>query len=152
MQILLYIIIVYILQYVLACNTHVWTSYMCQEWACGCVDQFVAYRLMHLCIYTVAIVIHGGWGEWYASGECSVSCGLGGMRRFERRCDNPRPENGGEPCRGDDFKHEPCNTHCCPGVYQELLDLTSNYICMRMDYMQLPAITVDFRMVVQNSI
>ena len=88
-----------------------------------CWTHQVQFLLVALTIwihsFVAAVVIHGGWGDWYASGECSVSCGVGGVRRFERRCDNPRPQNGGEPCRGDDFKHEPCNTHCCPGACQE---------------------------------
>lgn len=78
-----------------------------------------------------AVVIHGGWGDWFASGECSVSCGVGGVKRFERRCDSPRPQNGGEPCQGDDYKHEPCNTHCCPvhGMWSEWIDGACSKTC-----------------------
>ena len=53
---------------------------------------------------------------WIPSGICSVTCG-GGVRRYERQCNNPPPKNGGLPCRGDDYKYEPCNTECCPGEY-----------------------------------
>ena len=45
---------------------------------------------------------------------CSVTCG-GGQLRYERKCDNPVPKNGGLPCEGLDHKFEPCNTQCCAG-------------------------------------
>ena len=64
----------------------------------------------------IGVPIHGGWGVWIPSGICSVTCG-GGIRRYERQCNNPPPRNGGLPCRGDDSKYEPCNTECCPGEY-----------------------------------
>ena len=59
-------------------------------------------------------VINGGWSGWRVVGVCSATCG-GGQLRYERRCDNPRPQNGGRPCPGSDNKLEPCNTQCCPG-------------------------------------
>ena len=63
---------------------------------------------------SIGVPVHGGWGLWTPSGICSVTCG-GGVRRYERVCNNPPPSNGGFPCSGDDSKYEPCNTECCPG-------------------------------------
>ena len=45
---------------------------------------------------------------------CSLTCG-GGQLRYERKCDNPVPQNGGLPCAGLDYKYEPCNNQCCQG-------------------------------------
>ena len=65
------------------------------------------------------VPIHGGWGEWSPSGGCSASCG-GGMMRYERKCDSPSPQHGGNPCSGADFKLEECNTNCCPGELHDM--------------------------------
>lgn len=43
--------------------------------------------------------VDGGWGAWGPWGTCSRTCG-GGIRRGERRCDNPPPSNGGTYCTG----------------------------------------------------
>ena len=32
-----------------------------------------------------------------------------------RRCDNPPPDQDGEPCDGTDTESKPCNTEKCPG-------------------------------------
>lgn len=59
-------------------------------------------------------VVNGGWSAWSLTGVCSATCG-GGEQRYERRCNNPTPKNGGLQCAGLDHKFEPCNTQCCAG-------------------------------------
>ena len=75
------------------------------------------YIQLYYAIVQIVPVINGGWGSWELSGVCSATCG-GGQQRYERRCDNPAPQNGGLPCNGSDFKMELCNTQCCPGEPQ----------------------------------
>jgi len=50
-------------------------------------------------------VVHGNWGSW---ASCSKPCG-GGIRK--RKCNNPKPKNGGRPCDGSNA--EACNTKIC---------------------------------------
>ena len=65
-------------------------------------------------LYIIVPVIDGGWSNWTEAGVCSLTCG-GGQLRYERKCDNPVPQNGGLPCAGLDYKYEPCNNQCCQG-------------------------------------
>ncbi len=44
--------------------------------------------------------------------ECSRTCG-GGIRRSERFCDSPAPQNGGLFCIGDRKRYESCNIFDC---------------------------------------
>ena len=75
----------------------------------------IIYTLYIYCFSSHSVpVINGSWSAWNRSGACSASCG-GGMQRFERKCNNPAPKNGGLPCEGVDHKFEQCNSHCCPG-------------------------------------
>lgn len=43
--------------------------------------------------------VDGGFGEWGDWSECSLTCGIG-MQSRERKCDSPKPQNGGKPCDG----------------------------------------------------
>ncbi|XP_063227161.1 A disintegrin and metalloproteinase with thrombospondin motifs 2-like [Bacillus rossius redtenbacheri] len=56
---------------------------------------------------------HGGWGAWGPWGPCSRSCGPA-VRFRSRRCDNPRPEHGGEDCRGRGEEMQLCAHRECP--------------------------------------
>lgn len=61
------------------------------------------------------LLVNGGWGKWGRWSECSVTCGPG-MRSRERKCDSPKPENGGEPCNETErVEEEKCNKQNCPG-------------------------------------
>jgi len=57
--------------------------------------------------------VDGGFGEWGAWSDCTVSCG-GGMQTRERLCDSPAPENGGAACQGLSDEYLPCNIEPCP--------------------------------------
>ncbi|XP_071100623.1 properdin-like [Haliotis cracherodii] len=71
----------------------------------------------------------GAFGEWSSwSGECSTTCGLNVryVRRRNRTCDSPKPQNGGLDCQGShsEEKISPCNIPPCPediihGTYGE---------------------------------
>lgn len=60
------------------------------------------------------ILVDGGWSEWEAFSECSVSCG-GGEKTRSRTCTNPEPANGGADCEGDYSETMACNEQGCPG-------------------------------------
>jgi hypothetical protein len=45
----------------------------------------------------------GKYTKWSKWGECSASCGKGLKTRIRSRaCNNPQPQYGGQPCKGDD--------------------------------------------------
>ncbi|KAM3910689.1 properdin-like [Leptodactylus fuscus] len=55
----------------------------------------------------------GGWSEWSAWSECSVTC-ESGQRKRTRECNNPLPICGGR-CIGNGVETIPCDTHqVCP--------------------------------------
>ncbi|XP_050418511.2 sushi, von Willebrand factor type A, EGF and pentraxin domain-containing protein 1-like [Patella vulgata] len=58
-------------------------------------------------------IVNGGWGNWTYWSECSTTCG-GGTSSRHRLCDNPSPDEDGEPCQGYDTKVKPCNNDTCP--------------------------------------
>ena len=45
--------------------------------------------------------VHGQWGEWKRWSYCNVTCGNGHKTRI-RSCDNPKAENGGFDCTGEE--------------------------------------------------
>lgn len=58
--------------------------------------------------------IHGGFGPWSKPGKCDVACGSGFQKRT-RECNDPLPQFGGMPCKGDSVIFEPCETGIpCP--------------------------------------
>ena len=52
--------------------------------------------------------INGGWGPWRNKGPCTKSCGKG-IQLQVRSCDNPLPQNGGLPCRGEAIQQVSCH-------------------------------------------
>ncbi len=60
------------------------------------------------------ILVDGNWGEWSQYDECSVTCGDGGIRTRNRKCNNPSPKNGGKLCKGSDCDVDKCEFVACP--------------------------------------
>ncbi|XP_074654070.1 hemicentin-1-like [Tubulanus polymorphus] len=56
--------------------------------------------------------VHGDWGEWSNWRPCSESCGQGTQERY-RRCDRPRPQDGGRDCIGKDLERRTCIVRHC---------------------------------------
>uniref|UniRef100_A0A3Q2VHW2 Spondin-like TSP1 domain-containing protein n=1 Tax=Haplochromis burtoni TaxID=8153 RepID=A0A3Q2VHW2_HAPBU len=59
--------------------------------------------------------VDGGWSQWGAWTECSLSCG-GGVKFRRRLCDNPSPQSGGRGCLGDVFYTTICIVTCVMSV------------------------------------
>merc|ERR1719309_1791426 len=57
--------------------------------------------------------VDGGFGPWTVWGVCSKSCGSGNQDR-SRKCNNPAPAHGGDPCLGDFNQNQICNSQPCP--------------------------------------
>ena len=79
-------------------------------WSCLCfglIDHEVnrVFRLP-------SVSVDGGWGAWGSWSSCSKTCG-GGSQSRTRRCDNPKPQNGGEVCKGSSRQTRKCNTNAC---------------------------------------
>ncbi|XP_073244375.1 uncharacterized protein [Porites lutea] len=58
--------------------------------------------------------VDGGWGRWSDWTDCNRTCGIG-MKSRTRKCDSPKPQNGGRECdknEGVDIKL--CRKRKCP--------------------------------------
>jgi len=57
----------------------------------------------------------GHWSEWSPKvcRYCSKTCGYGTCTQT-RECNNPRPQNGGKDCKGDDRQPLRCHRQDCP--------------------------------------
>lgn len=61
-------------------------------------------------------LVDGGLGEWGVWSECSLTCGIGKQRRM-RKCDSPKPQNGGRQCDMKEYVHERyCRKRKCGGT------------------------------------
>jgi len=49
--------------------------------------------------------VNGGWSDWKS---VSVTCNILGTSKMERKCNNPKPLNGGEECSGSAEQEAPC--------------------------------------------
>uniref|UniRef100_A0A8D8WU53 A disintegrin and metalloproteinase with thrombospondin motifs 18 n=2 Tax=Cacopsylla melanoneura TaxID=428564 RepID=A0A8D8WU53_9HEMI len=84
-------------------------------------------------------VIHGGWSEWSAYSECASACLSGnengvtnaGVMIAGRRCNNPRPENGGNLCEGSDKKYQSCVPEQCSNVKETSVKNFADEVCTR---------------------
>ncbi|XP_049778621.1 A disintegrin and metalloproteinase with thrombospondin motifs adt-1-like [Schistocerca cancellata] len=85
--------------------------------------------------------VDGGWSEWSPYSECASGCLLGddgllstgstGIRVSTRRCNNPRPENGGINCRGNDRRFKTCRAVQCANVQRTTIRDFASQICQR---------------------
>ncbi|XP_050443117.1 A disintegrin and metalloproteinase with thrombospondin motifs adt-1-like isoform X2 [Adelges cooleyi] len=85
--------------------------------------------------------IDGGWSDWTPYSDCASSCLLGdkndltsgstGITTSLRRCNNPRPENGGKTCSGGDQKYKSCSTEQCANAPQLTIKDFANEVCLR---------------------
>ncbi|XP_052282153.1 coadhesin-like [Dreissena polymorpha] len=56
--------------------------------------------------------LHGGWSTWSLWGTCSTTCDVG-IRRRDRRCDNPVPSEDGLHCKGESIEYKICHQPSC---------------------------------------
>ncbi|XP_066935005.1 uncharacterized protein [Clytia hemisphaerica] len=63
-------------------------------------------------VYIYSTAVNGNWGRWSSYGGCSKTCG-GGSRTRTRRCDSPKPQNGGASCKGSSTQSGRCNIQKC---------------------------------------
>ncbi|XP_032229533.2 A disintegrin and metalloproteinase with thrombospondin motifs 16 isoform X2 [Nematostella vectensis] len=65
---------------------------------------------------SLPVAVDGAWGAWGDYSTCSRTCG-GGVRHRSRRCENPKPANGGQDCPGSTKgEWRICNLQdCSPG-------------------------------------
>ena len=61
------------------------------------------------------MIVDGGWSDWTAYDDCSVTCGAGSQTR-SRECDSPEPSNGGSTCDGDSSETTACEEDACLGT------------------------------------
>lgn len=83
-------------------------------------------------------VIHGGWSEWSPYSECASAClsvetGMdsAGVMVAARRCNSPRPENGGNLCEGSDKKYQTCVPDQCGNVKKTSVKNFADEVCSR---------------------
>jgi len=80
--------------------------------------------------FGVLCPIDGEWSNWMPWGNCSTPCGVKGIRKRTRECDNPYPQLMGKTCVGALTETKPCNGElpgggACPSEHEkEWTDLT----------------------------
>ena len=60
--------------------------------------------------------VNGGWGTWSEWSSCSSTCETGETERT-RKCDDPRPRNGGKRCRGVNKEYKSSTVETDPSKY-----------------------------------
>lgn len=62
---------------------------------------FTVIKFICAYLYTITSfsIVNGGYSEWTAWSECTVTCGEGQQYRT-RNCSNPTPDFGGSDCSG----------------------------------------------------
>ena len=53
-------------------------------------------------------------------GQCSATCGAS-RKSNTRKCDHPKPSDGGRKCPGIDEEEESCSVDLCPGAVIQVL-------------------------------
>ncbi|XP_061178340.1 thrombospondin-1-like [Saccostrea echinata] len=96
----------------------------------GITTQHLFYDLIE-CSAEVNCPEDGYWGMWTRWSTCPVMCG-GGVQKRHRKCDNPKPTNGGRECGGHDSEKQVCNNRTCPGIpkdFDPIICMTDVFIC-----------------------
>ncbi|XP_076080007.1 netrin receptor UNC5C-like [Mytilus galloprovincialis] len=67
--------------------------------------------------------VDGNWSGWSSWNICSATCD-GGIQDRNRKCDAPKPSNGGIYCKGTTIESRPCHSLDCEidgqwGTWQE---------------------------------
>nr|CAD7401636.1 unnamed protein product [Timema cristinae] len=85
--------------------------------------------------------VDGIWSDWTAFSDCASGCllsdaglvqgGSSGIMVSTRRCNNPRPENGGKTCGGSDRRFRTCNAAQCSNVQRTTIRDFADQICTR---------------------
>ena len=63
-------------------------------------------------MFFVCFTVHGAWSEWVPYSNCTGACHYGNntiYRSRVRKCDNPAPDFGGNPCDGETMSQIPCH-------------------------------------------
>ena len=81
------------------------------------------------CYDVFTFSVNGNWSAWSAWSSCSKTCDDGLQRRM-RKCKNPAPANGGDPCKGNASEVQTCSLQFCPGLTTSMLDNVA-YILIR---------------------
>ncbi|XP_052093571.1 uncharacterized protein LOC127729739 [Mytilus californianus] len=103
-----------------------------------CLSHFTNYTCQCPADYTgllcEAKIVHGNWGSWINSSDCSVSCG-GGSRKRTRYCNDPSPDANGIDCAGSNTSQSICNTHDCPVCppYYRVMEYKNSFNCSTND-------------------
>ena len=69
---------------------------------------------MHVTNVSFLFSVNGAWNEWTDWSACGASCGDSVQMR-NRSCSNPRPNDYGDDCEGDETETQACNIAECPG-------------------------------------
>ncbi|XP_068083520.1 A disintegrin and metalloproteinase with thrombospondin motifs adt-1 [Anabrus simplex] len=85
--------------------------------------------------------VDGAWSDWSPFSDCASGClygddgrlhaGSTGIMVATRRCNNPRPENGGLTCQGSDRRFRTCNAELCGNVQRTTIRDFADEICLR---------------------
>lgn len=67
------------------------------------VSMFTSENVV--CCVTSTEAVDGHWSSWRPWSRCGASM----KRHRTRRCDNPAPLRGGQPCDGPDRQEDPCH-------------------------------------------
>ncbi|VDH93558.1 CUB and sushi domain-containing protein, partial [Mytilus galloprovincialis] len=100
----------------------------------SCLSHFTNYSCLCPANYTGLLcetkIVHGNWGTWINSSDCSVSCG-GGSRTRTRYCNDPSPDVYGLNCVGSNTSQSICNTDVCPVCppYYTVMEYKNSFNC-----------------------
>ena len=70
------------------------------------------FILLFMLVFIFQAKIDGHWGKWSAWSTCTKTCG-DGMSTRSRTCNNPLPQNGGNPCVGAATDTSSCKAKSC---------------------------------------